>query len=138
MKENSEALGRQYREHKDVLQEALAQESYRISKLVKTDWRVDCVFGKYRFKHYRFLLIRLSGVFTYEFKISELVYYVYDYHLGTSKLRDTDAVNSLLASTTDAAKQVTAATELGMSVHLNISYDNRITNTSTVSCQTRD
>jgi len=42
-KENSEAIARQYREHKDSLRTRFADQSYRISKLVSTEWRVDQV-----------------------------------------------------------------------------------------------
>jgi plasmid stability protein len=44
-KENAEALGRQYREHKDILRAALAEESYRMNKYLSTDWRVDCILA---------------------------------------------------------------------------------------------
>ena len=40
-KENSEAIARQYREHKDILRQRLSEESYRVSSLLSTDWRVD-------------------------------------------------------------------------------------------------
>mmetsp|Transcript_14407 Transcript_14407/g.21614 ORF Transcript_14407/g.21614 Transcript_14407/m.21614 type:complete len:211 (+) Transcript_14407:58-690(+) len=40
-KENSEAIARQYREHKDILRQRFAQESYSISSLLSSDWRVD-------------------------------------------------------------------------------------------------
>lgn len=42
-KENSEAVARQYREHKDNLRQRLAEESYRVSSILSTDWRVDLV-----------------------------------------------------------------------------------------------
>lgn len=42
-KENSEAIARQYREHKDVLRMRLSDESYRVSSIISTDWRVDLV-----------------------------------------------------------------------------------------------
>jgi len=42
-KENSEAICRGYREHKDNLRTKFTEESYRISKLLRTDWRVDHV-----------------------------------------------------------------------------------------------
>lgn len=44
-KENSEAIARQYREHKDSLRSKFADQSYRISKLVSTEWRVDQVIA---------------------------------------------------------------------------------------------
>jgi hypothetical protein len=42
-RENSEAIARQYREHKDLLRTRLAEQSYRVSKLVSAEWRVDQV-----------------------------------------------------------------------------------------------
>ena len=42
-KENSENIGRSYREHKDTLRAKFAEDSYRVSKLLATDWRVDHV-----------------------------------------------------------------------------------------------
>jgi len=44
-KENSEAIARQYREHKDLLRNRFADQSYRISKLVSTEWRIDQVIA---------------------------------------------------------------------------------------------
>lgn len=40
-KENSEAVARQFREHKDLLRTQLAEDSYRIAKLLSTEWRID-------------------------------------------------------------------------------------------------
>ena len=40
-KENAEAVARQYREHKDTLRDRFSEDSYRISRLISTDWRVD-------------------------------------------------------------------------------------------------
>lgn len=40
-KENSEAIAKQYRDTKDMLRSKFAEDSYRVSKLVSTDWRVD-------------------------------------------------------------------------------------------------
>ena len=40
-KENADAVARQYREHKDALRDRFAADSYRISRLISTDWRVD-------------------------------------------------------------------------------------------------
>lgn len=45
-KENSETITKLYREHKDELADTLAKESYRISKLVSTDWRVDQIVAE--------------------------------------------------------------------------------------------
>lgn len=42
-KENSEAIGRQYREHKDSLRSTLTDDSYRLSKFKSLDWRVDYI-----------------------------------------------------------------------------------------------
>jgi len=42
-RENSEAIARQYREHKDLLRTRFAEQSYRVSKLVSAEWRVDQV-----------------------------------------------------------------------------------------------
>ena len=42
-KENSENIGRAYREHKEELRVKFAEESYTISRLLSTDWRVDQV-----------------------------------------------------------------------------------------------
>jgi hypothetical protein len=40
-KEHSEVIARQYREHKDALRVRFSEESYRVSTLLSTDWRVD-------------------------------------------------------------------------------------------------
>mmetsp|Transcript_15742 Transcript_15742/g.26274 ORF Transcript_15742/g.26274 Transcript_15742/m.26274 type:complete len:211 (+) Transcript_15742:75-707(+) len=40
-KENSDAIGRQYREHKDQLRSCLADQSYRVAGLISVDWRAD-------------------------------------------------------------------------------------------------
>lgn len=34
-------IARQYREHKDAVRVKFAEESYRVSTLLSTDWRVD-------------------------------------------------------------------------------------------------
>ena len=34
-------IARQYREHKDALRVKFSEESYRVSTLLSTDWRVD-------------------------------------------------------------------------------------------------
>ncbi len=44
-KENSETICKQYRETKDTLRSKLEETSYRISKLISTDWRVDQVLA---------------------------------------------------------------------------------------------
>ena len=40
-KENTDAIARQYRDTKDMLRNKFAEESYRVSKLISTDWRMD-------------------------------------------------------------------------------------------------
>mmetsp|Transcript_17783 Transcript_17783/g.18528 ORF Transcript_17783/g.18528 Transcript_17783/m.18528 type:complete len:213 (+) Transcript_17783:14-652(+) len=40
-KEHSEAIARQYREHKDTLRLRFSEESYRVTSLLASDWRVD-------------------------------------------------------------------------------------------------
>lgn len=42
-KENSEALGRQYRENKDKLRDSCASQSLRVNKLTSMDYRIDQV-----------------------------------------------------------------------------------------------
>lgn len=44
-KENSDAVARQYREYKEALQKKFFDDSYRVSKLISTDWRVDHIIG---------------------------------------------------------------------------------------------
>lgn len=44
-KENTDALAKQYREYKDNLRAKFADDSYRVSKLLSTDWRVDQVLA---------------------------------------------------------------------------------------------
>ncbi len=44
-KENSDTISKLYRENKDALSDKLSEKSYRISKLLSTDWRVDQVFA---------------------------------------------------------------------------------------------
>jgi hypothetical protein len=44
-KENSETICKQYRETKDTLRSTLEETSYRISKLMSSDWRVDQVLA---------------------------------------------------------------------------------------------
>ena len=44
-KENSDALGRPYRENKEALRDALASQAYSHSRLLNMDWRIDCVLG---------------------------------------------------------------------------------------------
>lgn len=40
-KENTDAIAKQYRDTKDMLRSRFAEESYRVSRLVSADWRVD-------------------------------------------------------------------------------------------------
>lgn len=40
-KENSDVIGRQYRDAKDMLRSKFEDGSYRVSKLLAVDWRVD-------------------------------------------------------------------------------------------------
>lgn len=44
-KENSEAIAKQYRDTKDMLRSKFAEDSYRVTKLVSTDWRVDQIIA---------------------------------------------------------------------------------------------
>ena len=44
-KENSDAIARQFRDNKDSLRASLSKDSYRISKLISTDWRVDHIIA---------------------------------------------------------------------------------------------
>jgi COMM domain containing 4 len=44
-KENAETIARQFREHKDGLRDIFAMESYRTSRLLSTEWRVDQVIA---------------------------------------------------------------------------------------------
>lgn len=44
-KENADAIGRHYRDSKDTLRTQLAEESYRLPKLVDVEWRVDAVLA---------------------------------------------------------------------------------------------
>lgn len=44
-KENSEALSKQYKDNKNNLRSKLAMDSYKISKLLKTDWRIDHIIS---------------------------------------------------------------------------------------------
>ncbi len=44
-KENSEAVGKLFREKKDAMRERFAMDSYTVSKLLKTDWRIDTVIA---------------------------------------------------------------------------------------------
>lgn len=44
-KENAEAIARQYREAKDAVRDKFAEDSYRISRLVSSDWRVDRIIA---------------------------------------------------------------------------------------------
>jgi hypothetical protein len=44
-KENSEALGRQFRESKDNMRASLSEESFRINRLLGTEFRVDHILA---------------------------------------------------------------------------------------------
>jgi len=44
-KENTDMIAKQLRETKDLLRAKFAENSYRISRLISTDWRVDTVLG---------------------------------------------------------------------------------------------
>ena len=44
-KENSDAIARQFRDNKDSLRASLAKDSYRISKLLSSGWRVDHIIA---------------------------------------------------------------------------------------------
>lgn len=44
-KENSDAIARQYRDAKDMLRSKFAEDSYRVSKLVSADWRMDHIIA---------------------------------------------------------------------------------------------
>lgn len=44
-KENTDAIVKQYREHKETLRAKFAEQSYRVSKLLNTDWRVDHIIA---------------------------------------------------------------------------------------------
>lgn len=44
-KENSDAIARQYRDTKDMLRSKFAEDSYRVSKLVSADWRMDHIIA---------------------------------------------------------------------------------------------
>ena len=44
-KENAETISRQFREHKDGLRDMFAAESYRTSRLLSAEWRVDQVIA---------------------------------------------------------------------------------------------
>jgi hypothetical protein len=44
-KENTDAIAKQYRDTKDMLRSRFAEESYRVSRLVSADWRVDQIIA---------------------------------------------------------------------------------------------
>ena len=44
-KENSNVIGKLYKEKKDELRVVFASYSYSITKVLKTDWRVDSIIG---------------------------------------------------------------------------------------------
>lgn len=49
-KENSDVVMKHYRDAKDMLRNKFAEDSYRVSKLVAVDWRVDEVIASSRSK----------------------------------------------------------------------------------------
>lgn len=44
-KENSDMIAKQYRETKEALRNKFAEDSYRVSKLLSADWRVDTMLA---------------------------------------------------------------------------------------------
>jgi hypothetical protein len=44
-KENADTIARQFREHKDTLRARFGEESYRTSRLLSADWRLDQVIA---------------------------------------------------------------------------------------------
>jgi hypothetical protein len=44
-KENSEMISKQYRESRDALRAKFSEDSYRIARLMSTDWRVDTILS---------------------------------------------------------------------------------------------
>lgn len=44
-KENTDALAKQFRDTKDMLQAKFAEDSFRVSKLLQVDWRVDQIIA---------------------------------------------------------------------------------------------
>lgn len=45
-KENSDTVAKQYRENKDALRDQLQRDSYRLSRLVECNWRVDQILAQ--------------------------------------------------------------------------------------------
>lgn len=46
-KENADAIAKQYRDKRDALRDNFAANSYRITRLLNTEWRVDAVLGTF-------------------------------------------------------------------------------------------
>lgn len=44
-KENSDAIGKLYKEKKDEMRNKFALDSYSVTKILKTDWRIDSVIA---------------------------------------------------------------------------------------------
>ena len=44
-KENADTIARQFRDHKEALRTKFSEESYRTSRLITTDWRLDQVIA---------------------------------------------------------------------------------------------
>ena len=44
-KENTDAIVRQYRDAKEMLRSRFADESYRVSRLISADWRMDHIIA---------------------------------------------------------------------------------------------
>jgi hypothetical protein len=44
-KENTDAIAKQYRDAKDMLRNKFADDSYRVSKLLNVDWRMDHIIA---------------------------------------------------------------------------------------------
>lgn len=45
-KENSDTVAKQYRENKDALRDQLQRDSYRLTRLVECNWRVDQILAQ--------------------------------------------------------------------------------------------
>jgi hypothetical protein len=43
--ENANVIGKSYHEVKEALQARLSEDTYRVSQLVRTSWRVDAILG---------------------------------------------------------------------------------------------
>lgn len=44
-KENSDTVAKQYRENKDALRDQMQKDSYRLSRLIACNWRVDHILA---------------------------------------------------------------------------------------------